>query len=397
METPSLVDVCEGTHKYRLAEVQELLLTMMSQHEDLTAQWENPDYGVIPLLVGRAGIGKSQSVHQVATIAKVKLWRYYPGALVLEDNLGLPYREEGKVKYARPPWLPDGPGILFIDELATADNSGQQTQIKELISERKVGGIELPSGVFIVGATNPDRAEYSSTNTLDLAVRSRCLMIPVRFDPNDTLDYWQLNDLLPSELQGFFRMHTQLMEGGDPRRILGVADVYARHRHEGKMNKTTMRELIGVWLGNEIGFAFAKYMDLGDNPLAYPILARDYLLPGKTTEMHTQHLFCLKEWADESETALIGASTHELIRAITEPGVELDDYQCEWVAEFLEASQALDACANVMVALRIEPHFERIYQCLKDKSIAGKLQDLFVKHWNNEYAVDQKELKQEPT
>ena len=117
----------------------------------------------IPMLVfGAPGVGKSQQIHQAAdegdTIIDLRL-----NSLESIDLRGLPVikrdadKNPVKVEWVRPEFIPwEGKGILFLDELNTAQPSVQNPAL-QLVLDRKIGSHHLGKGWYICAAAN--RAE----------------------------------------------------------------------------------------------------------------------------------------------------------------------------------------------------------------------------------------------
>ena len=384
MKTMSLTEVYNNTVRFTLKEARDLLLTMLSQHKDLQHQSTNEDYACWPVLVGPPGIGKTAMVRQTARAAKQDLWTHHIGSVVQEENLGLPSIEKDKagnkyVAYAAPEWWPDAAGVFFLDEIFTASED-QQNQIREILSERRCAGLHLPPDVFIIGATNPETAEHLTVRAVDAAVVSRCLFIPIEFNPDDTMDYWASVDALPDILQQFFRVNKTFLLSVEPRRVVAVADVWDRFaRTKGSIIKSerVMYDALSCWLGPDIVVQFKKFVAHGDNPRYYPILGKHFLDLKKTDKMHTQHLFLVKEWKDAHEDALLGATTREICRIVVDEATVLEEKQNKWVAQFLDAQNDPEVAAHFMHAINAFECFEKIYAHIESATIADNMEKMF--------------------
>ena len=143
------------------------------------------------LLHGRHGIGKSQTIAQIAnemtyehpTKGKVS-YSFIDlrlGNMEVGDLLGLAdfvKDENGQniaTKFMRPDWLPTDPhskGILFLDEINRAKRDLIQAGF-QLVLDKKIHEYELPEGWAVIGACNPNTEEYMVTDISDAAFLDR--------------------------------------------------------------------------------------------------------------------------------------------------------------------------------------------------------------------------------
>lgn len=150
----------------------------------LERRWESrAEEKLRPLyLVGHMGIGKSQTVYQVAKKLsekhKIEVQTLCLSMHTMEapDFNGLSYVQDGKTFFAHPHLMPkDGYGILFLDELNRAPKDLLQAALT-LIENREINGHKLGDGWIIVCAGNPT-AENSdvmySVKELDPALKDR--------------------------------------------------------------------------------------------------------------------------------------------------------------------------------------------------------------------------------
>lgn len=155
-------------------------MTRRVSHEQLKRVIYTSYERKVPLFIhGRTGIGKSESVKNVAKeIADANKLKFLEGdsngkdtfgfidirisQLDPSDLRGLPSMQGEVTKWLPPSWLPrgkDGYGILFFDELNLAPPSIQASAY-QLILDRRLGDYKLPAGWLIVSAGNTaeDRA-----------------------------------------------------------------------------------------------------------------------------------------------------------------------------------------------------------------------------------------------
>lgn len=131
---------------------------------------------VVPFVWGKQGVGKTQTVKQVAKefgpdfgFVHLHLATQEPGDLVglLKEN------KDGAVSHMRPEWFPTtGKGIVFLDELNRAHPDCIQAMFS-FITDKSIHQHRLPEGWKIVAAGNYSSEEFTVTDTSDAAWMSR--------------------------------------------------------------------------------------------------------------------------------------------------------------------------------------------------------------------------------
>lgn len=145
--------------------------------------------GVVPLIWGHHGIGKSQSVAQYAKenglgFIDLRLSLMEPG-----DLLGLADLSSGNTRFAPPSWLPkSGKGILFLDEINRARKDTQNASF-QLVLDRMIHEYLLPLGWHVVAAANPPGDEYVGVSEMDAALLSRFCHVILDPSTEETLGY----------------------------------------------------------------------------------------------------------------------------------------------------------------------------------------------------------------
>jgi hypothetical protein len=133
------------------------------------------------LISGGAGLGKSQTVQQVAVEHGYLLIDLRCAYLERPDILGypVPNTQTNQTEFLTPNWqalLFDAKNkkvILFLDELNRADTSLLNT-LMELLTERCIMQRHVKcKELVVISAINPVSDEYIGTNDLDLALKSR--------------------------------------------------------------------------------------------------------------------------------------------------------------------------------------------------------------------------------
>ena len=72
--------------------------------------------GEVPILVGHAGVGKTQIVKEIASKTGRKLITLVLSQMEPGDLIGMPDRKGDRTVWLKPEWFPeDGNSILFLD------------------------------------------------------------------------------------------------------------------------------------------------------------------------------------------------------------------------------------------------------------------------------------------
>jgi MoxR-like ATPase len=140
-------------------------------------------HNVVPFLWGMQGVGKTQSIAQIAESKGLGFIHLHLATQEVGDLVGLlKHNEDGTVSHARPEWMPiDGQGILFLDELNRAHPDVIQAMFS-LITSRTIHMHKLPVGWKIVSAGNYQSDEFTVTDTSDQAWMSR--FCHLHFEPS---------------------------------------------------------------------------------------------------------------------------------------------------------------------------------------------------------------------
>lgn len=155
---------------------------------------------IVAMLWGKAGIGKSQVVREVAEARAKELGLVFTtnpdefdknhfgfvdlrlGTQEVGDLIGIPLHDNGKTIWANPCWFPtnsQSQGILFLDEL----NRGRLEVIQaifQLVLDRRLHTNIIPKNWAIIAACNPSGDNYF-VNELDEALLDR--FINIQFTP----------------------------------------------------------------------------------------------------------------------------------------------------------------------------------------------------------------------
>lgn len=120
-------------------------------------------WGLPISIVSEPGAAKSASIVELCESVGMPSFVIEPGAMGDGAFGVVPVPMNGKIVFPRPEWTDmfvgaDGkqeiPGVIFIDELTTAEHTIQKALLG-LMLERRIGGFQLPGCVRTVGAYNP--------------------------------------------------------------------------------------------------------------------------------------------------------------------------------------------------------------------------------------------------
>ncbi|MBI1207232.1 MAG: MoxR family ATPase [Azospirillum sp.] len=169
----------------------------------------------VPFLWGPPGVGKSQTVAQVAGDLGRELRDVRAILLDPVDLRGLPHvNGDGRAHWAVPDFLPrDGAGLLFADELNAAPQA-VQAAFYQLILDRKLGDYVLPEGWDLVAAGNRE-TDRAVTHRMPSALANRFVHLPVEVDLDDWCR-WALAAGVRTEIIAFLRFRPALLHAFDP-------------------------------------------------------------------------------------------------------------------------------------------------------------------------------------
>jgi hypothetical protein len=173
------------------------------------------------LLHGVHGIGKTEVVKQVASDLGYNCCPLYLSTQDVSDLIGLPtkeYDDNGKViatRFAEPDWLQkakadDRPCIFYLDEMNRAPQYVLQTMLP-FVLDGTLHTHEIREGDVVIGAMNPDTADYNVESITDEALLSR--FAHFYFEP--TVDEWAtfcIETKCHSAILSLIDAHTEAVE-----------------------------------------------------------------------------------------------------------------------------------------------------------------------------------------
>ncbi len=168
--------------------------------------------GETPILVGHAGIGKTQLIQQIGEQTGRKVECLLLSQMEPGDLLELPYKDEEtkQTMFLPPKWFPkDGKTILFLDEINRAHISVRNA-IMQIILYRRINEHILPEGVWLCAARNPPTDEYEVYEMFDAAFFDRFVWLKLTNSPDGFIEFMEEKYKADRELPGFIKASNKL-------------------------------------------------------------------------------------------------------------------------------------------------------------------------------------------
>lgn len=224
-----------------------------------------------PLLVhGSPGVGKSSIVRQVCEdrgidFIDVRLAQIEPADI---KGLPVPNRDEHVMEwYVNGTWPrdPKGRGIIFLDELTSADRS-VQVAAYELVLDRRLGNLyKVPPGYLIVAAGN-NTTDRAVAVTMSSALANRFMHVELKEDAESWWKWAYTANIHPAVI-GFIRFKPGMLfsmeEGQDLERGWPSPRSWERvsqlcHMYKDK-DDSLLRKLVYGTVGNGAGVEFMEF------------------------------------------------------------------------------------------------------------------------------------------
>lgn len=176
---------------------------------------------LVPALLGERGIGKTESLKQVAQELGWAYQAIYPSSLEGPDFMGLVVKdmEAGMTRYLAPEFLPveqaverglfPDKGLLVIEEFNRAETQTIHT-LYPLLLERRINTHKIHDGWKLAVAMNPDTVQYT-TVSIDMAALDRLLIINVEPNIDEYIDYCIESGEYDRDVLDFLNAYPQML------------------------------------------------------------------------------------------------------------------------------------------------------------------------------------------
>lgn len=223
-----------------------------------------------PLLIhGVPGVGKSSIVKEICNQRGIDFIDVRLAQMEPCDIKGLPVpNKEEKVMdwFVNGTWPrnPNGKGVIFLDEITSADRS-IQVAAYELVLDRRLGKMySVPPGYLIIAAGN-NTTDHAVAMTMSSALANRFMHVELKENAEDWLLWGRNNGIHPAVI-GFityrpgmlFSMEGQNLERGWPsprswERVSQMCHIYKDSKD------TLLRKMVYGLVGNGAGVEFMNF------------------------------------------------------------------------------------------------------------------------------------------
>lgn len=265
--------------------------------------------GNVPNIVGEAGIGKSALVEEVAQEMGARLFTTVV-SLTEKGDLAIPvppmrdeafikttcYGTLANVQYGYSETLiriiqqaeqePERPIIWFLDEF-NRGTAAVQSELMNLVLQRRVNSLQLPSQVHIIIAENPDDSMSGFDNPnyavtpADTAIKDRTVRLVMEASITDWLSWAQQTDsqdqqvILPI-VRTYLQDHPDYLNDPQSEDLYPTPRAWQRVSNNlrqiqslpAKQQAALMPDVFSGDLGDEVGVAFAEYVLHYDHQLS---------------------------------------------------------------------------------------------------------------------------------
>ena len=217
-------------------------------------------------LLGKSGVGKSDSVRQAVTELGIAL---YDLRLSTADptDFGLLMPVDGELVRQKPAFIafmeehPEG-GILFLDEISSAP-AAVQAPAYQVVLDRACNGFNIPDNWMVLAAGN-SQSDRGVTHPIAAPLLNRMTMIKVETVLDDVLMYGAQNGLDP-RVMAFLRSRPEFLHQftkehynlpfPSPRSWFAISDTLAM-----ELDPATRVELVEGDVGAQAGSSFEAFL-----------------------------------------------------------------------------------------------------------------------------------------
>lgn len=373
-----------------LAEARKLLEVwcyLRKPTDPMFTEYWDPSHSASACLtfIGEAGCGKSTIVKDFARSAEFELRRIMMGDSMDEDSMGVfqrEYDDQGHHTFSLPAWMPvDSPrgngGIAFIDECGTGSHTHQNI-ISTLLTDGYDNGYyghTVKKGWFWVAATNPDEIQYHLNQQLDGRLRDRMFPVYVHPRPEEIMHHLGRTGKIPDLIYGFMMMNKGMIDCVSARRWEMIGGFTHRWLTTKAISRSAFINILRLNLPPGTVDAINTYMELGDDPDAYPILAKDII--SANDKEHDTHISRMKKWGRTGKDALLGATGYDMARYLGDSDINLNDQHIKLLAEVISVIVKADLASAILdAASGQEQRANKLVACIKDKAVGQRLAEM---------------------
>ena len=308
------------SNKITASELHDILLMQVN------GLLENPELAkaLPPLMIsGAPGIGKSTIVKSVADELGIEFRDIRLAQMEAVDIRGLPSVDNEKhvMSWNLPDFFPRDPnsrGIIFFDELSSADRS-LQVSAYQIVLDRRIGDFyKVPDGWYICAAGNriEDRAVAMSMSS---ALANRFMHVELTEDAEEWAR-WAINEGVNPSVVGFIRYRPEMLfhmdgenlERGWPsprswEKVSHMVDIMEKTNAKKTIVKKIVYGLVGPGAGAEF-MEFYKNREVYENLLDMMTdPKKEVVIPDKADQQYAMvaamvyHLWKGKDEEDETK------------------------------------------------------------------------------------------------
>jgi hypothetical protein len=322
------------------------------------------------MLVGHHGVGKTQGVSQYAKEQQALLKILNLGTQEVGDIIGLAdflkdaSGQNVATKFMMPDWAkeiyefcvanPDKKAILFLDEINRAKRDVLQV-IFPLLTEKRIHGVTFPNNFYVMGAMNPNTADYIVTDISDKALLDRFCHIKLQPSKQEFMDYAKHRKFESQVIQFLYDQPSMLqaelesfeLEVTPSRRSWELVDKLMKQ----KMPETLLREVVAGLVGTTASTAFIKSLSDSDKPITGNEVLNDYDSVKKRVETYSD--------VKKTRQDLLKYTCDNLLEAVQGLKKKPTKDQAKNAVEFLKVipkELSFDLCRN----LYLEDNFREV-------------------------------------
>jgi len=249
------------------------------------------------LLVGHSGIGKTQITEQLSNeiFPEHKFVTVMASQCDVGDFIGIPDiskvningKETKVTTWARPEWMPHEPCVIFLDELNNARPDVESAML-QLVLEKRIHTHALHPDSYICAAINPASSEYTTANTMSIALIKRFMVVSFEPQASEFIKWGEETKALNPKIIAFLK-HQPVITGAEkkletlinmepcPRLwTQATSKMFDIIEAEGKLgDRELIKDMLTSTVGIKAAATFIGWLDTQDKPLSYKDIVED--------------------------------------------------------------------------------------------------------------------------